>query len=38
MQGYRTVKDEQEKAQLTEGQRIGIELYDVYPRLRFETI
>jgi len=36
MQGYRTLKDVQENAQLTESQRIGIELYDVYARLRFE--
>jgi len=38
MQGYRSLKDVQENAQLTEAQRIGIELYDVDPRLHFETI
>ena len=38
MQGYRTLKDVQENAQLTESQRIGIELYDVHPRLRLDTI
>ena len=36
MQGYRSLKDVQENAQLTEAQRIGIELYDVGPRLGFE--
>lgn len=29
MQGFRTLNDLQEKADLTESQRIGIELYDV---------
>jgi DNA polymerase IV len=29
MQGFRTLKDLLEKADLTESQRIGIELYDV---------